>query len=149
MARIELKDATAWVEDTKLLTTALEPRLLAQVEAQVLTSLDNSIDVSTWVDYNSTPDIIKSIISMTYVAWVYDRQYSEDQENGNDYAALLRAQANALIAGINDGSVVVPGFPTENIGGPAFFPDDASSAMRPTDLMPQLGPASFNMGREF
>lgn len=149
MSRIVLVDAQAWAEGTKLTIDQFDPALLSQVEAQVLTTLDNSIDVSTWVDSTTTPDIVRSIIAMMYVSWLYDRTYSEDQDAGNDYAIMLRAQAQGLIAGINDSSVVIPGFPTENVGGPLFYPTDTSSALLPTTLNPELGPASFQMGRQF
>jgi len=145
MARIVVADAQAWLDGTKLTIATLEPALLAQVESQIVSSLDNAFDITGWVDDTTTPAIVKTIIAMNYVAWLYDRSYSEDQEQGNDYAALLRAQAAALLAGLVDGSIVIPGQETENIGTPEFFPTDASSVLAPTDLEPSLGPASFNM----
>lgn len=149
MARILVQDAQAWLDDTKLTLTVLEPALLGQVEAQVVGSLDNAFDITTWVDDTNTPAIVKTIIAMNYVAWLYDRSYSEDQENGNDYAALLRAQAAALQAGLIDGSIVIPGQEAENVGQPAFFPTDESSALAPTNLAPENGSASFGMWEVF
>lgn len=145
MARIVLADAQAWLDGTKLTIADLEPALLAQVESQVVSSLDNAFDVTGWLDDTNTPAIVKTIIAMNYVAWLYDRSYSEDQESGNDYAALLRAQAAALQAGLVDGSIVIPGQEAENVGSPEFFPNDSSSVLAPTDLLPANGPASFNM----
>ena len=151
MARILVADAQAWLDGTKLTIASLEPALLAQVESQVVSNLDSAFDVTTWVDDTNTPSIVKTIIAMNYAAWLYDRQYSEDQESGNDYAALLRAQAAALQAGLIDGSIIIPNQPADAgpSDSPAFFPDDSSSALLSTDQQPELGPASFHMGGVF
>lgn len=151
MARILLADAQAWGEDTKLTLTSLDAALLSQVETQVVSQLDNAFDVTTWVNDTNTPAIVKSIIAMLYMAWFYDRQYSEDQESGNDYAALLRAQAASLIAGLIDGSILIPGQEAETgpSDEPVFFPTDESSSLCPTDLQPELGGSSFTMQGRF
>jgi hypothetical protein len=148
MARILLADAQAWAEGTKMSLGALDAALLAQVESQVVAELDSSFDVTTWVNDTNTPAIVKSVIAMLYVSWVYDRQYSEDQEQGNDYAALLRGQAASLISGLKDGSIIIPGQSPDTgpSDTPVFFPTDASSALPATPLQPELGPASFHMG---
>jgi hypothetical protein len=147
MARIVVADAQAWLDGTKLTLSALEPALLQQVESQVVSSLDSSFDVTTWVDDTNTPAIVKTIIAMNYVAWLYDRQYSEDQEQGNDYAALLRAQSASLQQGLIDGSIVIPGQSPDTgpSDTPLFFPTDESSSLSPTDLQPELGGSSFTM----
>ena len=150
MARIELSDAQAWVEKTKLTFAELDPDLLQQVESQVIARLSGQFETVTWVDAATTPKMVKSVIAMLYVAWYYDRSYSEDQEQGNDYAALLRASAEALMTGILDGSVDLPEVPgSPEPGGPSFYPTDASSALSPTLEDPSLGPAAFSMGAKF
>jgi hypothetical protein len=146
---IDPDDANAWAERTKLQVTQLEAPLLEQVEAQVLGRIASQFDISTWVDPVTTPKMIKSIIAMLYVAWFYDKTYSEDQEQGNDYAALLRAQAESLLIGILDGSINVPEVPNQEPGEPAFYPTDDSSALQPTLADPSLGPAKFSMGSIF
>ena len=147
MARILVADAQAWLDGTKLTISTLESALLAQVESQVVSSLDSSFDITGWVNDTNTPAIVKTIIAMNYVAWLYDRSYSEDQEQGNDYAALLRAQAAALQQGLIDGSIVIPDQPADTgpSDTPLFYPNDESSSLEPTDLLPSLGPASFNV----
>lgn len=149
MALIDAADANAWTESTKLKFTGLDPALLEQVESQVLGRIASQFDTSTWVDRDATPKMVRSIVAMFYVSWHYDRSYSEDQEQGNDYAALLRAQAESLIAGILDGSIAVPEVPGDEPGGPAFYPTDASSALSPTREDPSLGPARFSVGQVF
>jgi hypothetical protein len=149
VARIEPADANAWTEGTKLAFTALDAALLDQIESQVLGRLASQFDTSTWLSPASTPRMVKSIVAMFYVAWYYDRTYSEDQEQGNDYAALLRAQAESLILGILDGSIVLPEVPGDEPGGPAFYPTDDSSAMKPTTADPSLGGPWFSLGTTF
>lgn len=148
MARIDVTDAQAWAESTKLAISALDTALDSQVETQVLTRLQTVVQTSAWVDTSSTPAIVKSIIAMLYVSWVYDRQYSEDQESGNDYAALLRASAESLIQGILNGTIELPGV-TVDPSQPAFYPTDASSALDPTPAQPHLGPEHFQTGMVF
>jgi hypothetical protein len=149
-AHILPSDANAWTEATKLSITALETGLLEQIEGQVLGKIGVQFDTSTWLSPETTPLMVKSVIAMLYVAWYYDKTYSEDQEEGNDYAALLRAQAESLIQGILDDSIVLPEVPpgTEP-SGPSFYPTDDSSGMCPTPEDPSLGPARFSLGTSF
>jgi hypothetical protein len=123
--------------------------LVAQVEGQVLDRLSGGFDTSTWLDSITTPPIVKSVIAMFYVSWVYDRQYSEEQQQLNDYAVLLRAQAESLMVGILDGSTAIPGLPVPTTGGPAFYPTDSSSSLPATDIDPSLGDAKFFMSKVF
>jgi hypothetical protein len=149
MALIELTDAQAWVEDTKLGIDAFDESLLAQVEAQLLGRLSAGFDLSTWVGPGTTPDLVKSAIAMTYASWLYNKHYSEDQENLNDYAVWLLGQANAIMTGLIDGSITVPGVEAPTVGAPSFYPNDSSSALAPTWEDPSLGGASFSMGQRF
>jgi hypothetical protein len=151
MARIEVEEAQAWVEGTKLGIIDFDANLLDQVETQVLGRIGTQFNTSTWVSPETTPKMVRTIIAMFYVAWFYDRQYSEEQEAGNDYAALLRAQAEGLLAGVLDNSIDLPEVPGDGgtSDGPSFYPTDASSALEPTYDDPSLGPAAFSMGTKF
>jgi hypothetical protein len=149
MARINAADAQAWAEATKLPFASLDPGLIAQIEAQLIGKFSTAFDTSTWVDTTNTPELVKSVIAMTYVSWYYNRTYSEDQENLNDYAVWLLGQANALMMGIIDGSIILPGVVVPSVGTPAFYPNDASSALCPTFEDPSLGDSSFSMGQRF
>jgi len=149
MARITVHQAQAWSEKTKLPITDLDTDLLTQVENQVLGMLAGGFDTSTWLDSSTTPPIVQQILSMLYVSWFYNRQYSEDQEHVNVYATLLRAEAESLIQGLLDGSITMPGQPESTESAPTFYPTDASSAQQPTFDDMSLGDASFSMGRLF
>lgn len=150
MARITPADAQGWGELTKLDLSNLDASLLNQIEAEILGRLSSAYDVTGWLNETNTPDLVKVIIAKTYVAWFYDRQYSENQNQGNDYAVLLRANAEALMTGLIDGTIDIPGIPQVGSGlGASFYPNDASSAMDPTLDDQSLGPAKFSMGKVF
>lgn len=150
MARITPDDAQGWAEGTKLDLSTLDASLLNQIETEILGRLSSAYDSVLWVDDLTTPALIKVIIAKMYVSWFYDRQYSENQDEGNDYAALLRANAEALIGGLLDGTIDIPEVPQVGSGlGASFYPNDASSALCPTYDDPSLGPARFSMGKSF
>lgn len=153
MANITVADAQAWLESTKLslssLDTQQESQIATQVIARVVSAYPN--DAPGWITPETTPKLIRSVISMQYAGWYYDRQYSENPED-NAYADRLRQKAEDLIAGILSGDIdiiEVPGLPT--IGEPVFYPTDASSApdAHPTDADPSAGPPLFSMGKIF
>ena len=143
MARVNLTDVQAWGEQTKmsgaLASISTEPNqsLLLQVESIVLARIGTTYDTVTWVDPTSTPQTIRTIISMMFVSWVIDRQYSED-EDLNAYATRLSVQVELLLNGIIDGTIELPGVPnTTGAGQPSFWPNDTTS-----------GPV-FSMGQVF
>jgi len=149
MSRVELDDVKAWVEDSKLNPQALDNDLLNQLEEEIFGRIQAVYDVSVWTDPSTTPLLIKVIIAKTYAGWLYDKFYSENQGVPNQYSQLVKANAEMLIMGILDGTIVVPGVTPVNDPGPAFYPNDASSAQKPTHDDPSLGPAKFSMGRMF
>jgi hypothetical protein len=148
VSRITVKEAQAWAEGTKLTITALDVDLLEHMEAEVITQLSSAFDTVTWLDETTTPKLVRTIISKMYVSWVYNRQYSEDVDQGNNYAALLLLNATNLITGLLGGTIELPGLP-DVAGSPVFYPTDASSSQIPTTDDPSLGPAAFSMGMVF
>jgi hypothetical protein len=150
MARITAADAQGWAESTKLVLSPLDASLVAQIETEIISRLSSIFVTTGWTTDSNTPSIVKVVIAKTYVAWFYDRQYSENQENGNDYAAMLRANAEMLMEGLINGTIDIPGETTTGAGtGASFYPNDASSAQEPTEDDPSLGPAKFSMGKVF
>lgn len=149
MARITPTDAQGWADSVKLDLSPLDAALVSQLETEIIARLSSVYDTSTWLDDSTTPSLVKVIIAKTYVSWIYDRAYSENQNEGNDYAALLRLNAEMLITGLVEGTIDIPGVTPIGSGTPGFYPNDASSAMEPTDEDPSLGPAKFSMGKRF
>jgi hypothetical protein len=128
MPHIQVSDAQSWLEKTKTnLGPALDDNLEASIASQVLARVVQSYDVSTWTDNTSTPRLVRDVIAMKYASWFYNRQYSEDDQT-NEYALLLNAQAEVLIDGIIDGSIDLPeiegpGPGLENLG-PSYEKSD-------------------------
>jgi hypothetical protein len=149
MANIDVQEAQAWCETTKLnLGTALDGELEASITSQVLTQVAQVFDTSSWVDNTTTPKLIRSIISMYYVAWIYDRTYAEDSPAGSrSYADKLKTRADSLLEAIMSGNVTLPeATPTVDTGSPYFYPTDSSSALPADDDDTSLGPEKFTMG---
>jgi hypothetical protein len=148
VAHISVAEAQAWAEGTKLTISSLDQELEAHLAEETIRRLDSAFDVTLWVDAAGTPKLVRTIISKLYVAWLYDRTYSEDIEQGNNYADRLKINAEILMTGLLDGTIELPGLP-DVAGSPVFYPTDASSAMQPTFDDPSLGPAAFSMGMRF
>jgi hypothetical protein len=148
VAHITVAEAQAWAEGTKLTIPSLDTALEGHLAGEVLARLSSAFDTTTWTDAVLTPSLVRTIISKLYVAWLYDRQYSEDIEQGNNYADRLKINAEMLMTGLLDGTIELPGLP-DIAGSPIYYPTDASSALEPTEDDPSLGPAAFSMGMRF
>ena len=148
MARITVAQAAAWAEQTKLDITTLDTALLDQVENDLIGELQATIDTSAWTSSSNTPSLVQSALAKLYVAWIIDRQYSEDEELSS-YATLLRTSARVIIDKLISGEIEVPGSSTDGGGEPSFYPSDESSAQSPTWSDTSLGPAAFSMGQVF
>lgn len=150
MARVTQREIQGWLELTKLNLAALNTDLLLQLEEEVLVQLSSVYDTSTWVDEVTTPRIVRVIIAKMYASWYIDKAYSENQDEGNDYAARLSANANMLLAGLVSGLFEIPEVPSpSNPGTASFYPTDASSAMEPTFDDPSLGGPWMSLGKAF
>ena len=132
MPLITLPEASAWGEKTKLSVAlaSLDTELLTQIEVEVVGNLARVANTSTWLNTATTPSLVKTIIAKLYVAWLIDRQYSEDTDL-NAYATLLRQSAMALLQGILDSSIDLPGVIVTGDGLPSVYP---------TDTDPESGP---------
>lgn len=160
-ALFSVNEAKAFLESTKLDLTSIEDSLADQMALQVLPKLATVYDTSAWIDTASTPALVRSLIAMLYVAEVYDRTYSDNSDDTtSNYAFLLRRTVQANIAGLLNGSIVLPEFPDVSTGidTPLFFPTDASSlANKGAGCEGSLGTlddpantdASFSMGLTF
>jgi hypothetical protein len=151
MSNIAVEDAQAWCQKNKLdLGSVLDGDLETQISTHVIARISTTYDVSTWVTAPTTPQLVKTIISMYYAAWMYRKLYSDDNGDSNAYATELMAAADAMLANILDGTTELPGIiPTVDSGAPAFYPTDESSALEATVEDPSLGPAHFSMGTIF
>ena len=151
MSRILITDAQAWGEPTKVSLDTLDTFLLGQIETQVLARVGTVYDTSTWTTDANTPALVKSIISMLYMAWYYDRQYSEDVDSGSNYADELRTLAEGNLLGIVNGTITLVDVAvvTPAVGDAAFYPTDVSSAQEATSDDMSLGGPAFSMGQSW
>lgn len=149
MTVITIEDVRGWVETTKLDITSLDLNFLPQLEAETFARLGTVYDTTTWITPDSTPMIVRVVITKYYAAWTYDRFYSENQGVANEYAAMIRQNADMLLQGLIDGTIEIPGVTPISDPNPAFYPNDASSVLDPTTDDPSLGPARFSLGRVF
>ena len=126
---ITVAEAAAWGEKTKLATAlaSLDTDLLEQVQAEVLGSVAAVADTSTWISSETTPTLVKTVIAKMYVAWIIDRQYSEDDELST-YAALLRTTSQTLLDAIVSSEIDIPGVDvgTGGTGLPSVYPNDST-----------------------
>jgi hypothetical protein len=130
---ITLQEAQAWGEKTKLAPAwkdGLDHALLEQLQVEVLGNIGTVADTSTWIDSNSTPGLAKTIIAKLYVAWLIDRQYSEDADL-SAYAALLRTTAMSLMTAITSSVIDIPGVIINSDGLPSVYPTDTDPAEGP------------------
>jgi hypothetical protein len=161
MAHILVSDAQAWLENTKISLTSLDPALENFVSNDILARIADTYDsptfgVPTWVDNNTTPELVKQCIAMMYAGWYYDRQYSEMvAAEGTSYGTVLRVYAETLIDGIISGSVelveILPNMPET---APTYYPTDISSTSEALWTNTNrddnsLGPAKFGMSKVF
>lgn len=160
---IGVADAQSFLEGTKCNLTSLETVLENEQSVYVLGRLaetysDPGFGVSTWVDEDSTPELVKMAIAMLYAGWFYDRQYSEvvsEDPSNKSYGWMLRSQAETLIAGIAAGSVLLAEIqPNEPAVAPVFYPTDSSStyeavANNTDPNNTSFGPPMFSVGKVF
>jgi len=151
MSNITVDEAQAWAEKSKLdLVSELDGELEKQIANQVLARVATAYTVSGWTSSYNTPTLIKQIIAMFYVGWIYERQYSDDNNGPNVYGDKLLAMAEAALQNILDGVTEIPGVdPVLDSGAPSFYPTDLSSAQCPTPEDRSLGDAKFSMGNIF
>jgi hypothetical protein len=126
---VTLADISAWGEKTKLAPAlvAIDELLLQQVTAEVLAHMGVVANTAAWTNDTNTPVMVKTIIAKMYLAWLIDRQYSED-EDLSAYSALLRAGAVSLQTLIETSQIDIPGVTdvddTAGDGLPGMYPLD-------------------------
>jgi hypothetical protein len=153
MAHISLAEANAWLEATKLTLSSVDDQIDQNAANIVIGRLRQTFTLTapTWVDETTTPALVRTLISMYYVSYIYDRTYADDASDTSNYAFILRRNADTVINGLISGAVILTEDPTaaDTFGQPAFFPNDASSANPASVDFPSDGPAAFTMGQVF
>jgi len=149
MARVTLAEIQGWLDPVKLTLPSIDTELLANLEEETLSKVASVYDVSGWTTSGNTPKLIRTIISKYYASWIMDRFYSENQDEGNDYAKRLCDNADSVVAGILSRVIIIPEVPEPTNNAASYYPNDASSALEPTTADPSLGGPYFSLGRGF
>lgn len=128
MAVISVEEANAWADKSKLILDALDTELVVSVTDQVFARISPVYDTTSWSTPLNTPSIVRKIIAMLYVAWVYERTYSEDGGQ-NTYSMRLFEQAYGILDGVADGTLAIedvnlPGLTTVQIDAPGYYPSE-------------------------
>lgn len=106
MTTILAADANAWADHLKINITTLDADLESQIVAEVFGAVSSRYSTNTWLNSATTPVVIKQIIAMKYVGWLFHRTYSTDTEPGV-YGSLLLRDAQTLLDGVVSGYTVV------------------------------------------
>src|SRR3954447_18532165 len=152
MSLITIQDAQGWAATGKLTLGSLDESLLDQIEAEVLGRIAATYDVSTWLTTTTTPRLVRVAIAKMYVAFMYRKVYSEDEDGSPSFAYQLQLNAEMLIKGIIDTTITLPGISpsSSSAGQPGFYPTDLSSSLCAGEWGDNsLGDAKFSMGKVF
>ena len=124
---IQWTDVQAWI-DPKIAGVAmqLDSQLAQGIQDTLFAKLQSVFDTSGW-GTATTPSLVVKILSMTYVAYLYNRTYAGDEQISS-YASFLLEQANELTVGLLTFAITLPDasqMTTSPLGSPVFYPNDA------------------------
>lgn len=97
----------AWSNGDKVTwADTVDESLDSQIASQVLAKAARAFDTTTWIDNDTTPDLILSIIAMIYVGRKFQELYGEDSLN-SDYGSALVTDAFNMLQNLIDGDLIL------------------------------------------
>ena len=146
MALIDVGDVQSWFTEDRL-QLEFEDELPEEVNVslETLARLSTRYDVDTWVDPDTTPALVKSVISAQVAAIRYRKQYADQlatSEEGN-YADWLENWAMTNLDGIIDGTIPLLDIVTDE--ELVIAQESASASFYPTDAEIDGDAAKFTM----
>ncbi|HNV18271.1 MAG TPA: hypothetical protein PKJ52_01360 [Rectinema sp.] len=97
----------AWSNGDKVTwATSIDTDLDSQIASQVLAKAARAFDITSWVDKNTTPQLILSIIAMNYAGRKFQEMYGEDSLN-SDYGTALITDANNMLENLISGDLIL------------------------------------------
>jgi len=110
-------------------------------------------DYDPTVPQEDTPALIRVIAGMLMAAQRYEKSYSEETLDGNDYAARLRAQALSMLDQIVTGQLSLDDvtYEIDAFGEAMFYPNDSTIIVDPAPVGLLAGDPDrrFEMGTVF
>ena len=151
MVRIQTTEVQSWLSDGRIVVD--DSDLSEQIEEYVLSRVEGTYTTSTWVDKDTTPDLVRQVIAALTAALILRKAYS-DQDDQIPYADKLEAMGEARLSQINEGKLVLTigdvvvtsaqGDAAGTAAGPVFYPTE-------TERLDSESPhrIAFEMGQEF
>lgn len=155
MAVIEVADIQQWLENTKLDVSSIDAALEITCQEEVYGRLATKYDVTSWVDVNTTPELVKIIVSMLYAGRLWNRTFQSSSSKAGGYGDKLIARADMLLQGVMEGLYDIVDTMGETASptseeGPSFFPDDSATELAVTDPTHEdAAPRGITMGQMF
>lgn len=143
-----------WVQNSRLTITGVDPTLESSAFSRVASALSLRYDTTTWLDDETTPSLVRSIISMLMGAWIINRAAGEASNETDSYGLHLESSALTLLGGLTDGSITLddaPGAASSATGSPAFWPTDLATTIALDEGNDAEGAAGrmFSIGQAF
>jgi hypothetical protein len=150
---VEASEVQQWLQRSKLMVDSVDAELEATAWARVASALDTRFDTSTWLTAETTPQLVRGVVSMFIAAWVYKRAFAESSVDvAGTYGTGLESSAMSLLGGLVDGSTSLPGYEeVASSQAPVFWPTDAATMVAEEEGADADGAAVrvFSMGRTF
>lgn len=123
MVVVTLAEVQQWLEATKLTLDVVDEELAESARAIAFGKLSAAYDTSTWVSIGTTPKLVRTVISMLVAAWIYQREYAEEEDSA--YGRRRERQAMELLSSIAKREIELEEYPTNSAEGtPSFYPTD-------------------------
>ena len=143
MTLADFHDANAHLDGTKIefASNSDAAKEASVADAFVRARLSDTFPdhVANW-DYDgspeATPAIVRTIAGMLMAAQRYERLYSEETLDGNDYAQRLRDRATLMLDGIVAGQLSLDdvAYDIDTLTEAMFYPNDATVIVDPAPV---------------
>jgi hypothetical protein len=143
-----------WIQDTRHPIDSVDTALESSAFSHVAGALAIRYDTTTWIDVNTTPELVRSVISMLIAAWTINKSHAEAVGEVDSYGVHLESSALTLLGGLADGSITLSdtvGVSDYATGRPAFWPTDIATQTAIDEGSDAEGaaPLAFSMGKVF
>ena len=149
MAHVTPAEVQQWIRNTRLAVTGIDA-----TKDETFTGIAFAKLVGRYT--TTTPDLVRTCISMLYAAYEINAGNAESTNEVNNYANHLESSAMALLGGLADGSISLSDFSdlgsgTTSYTAPVFWPTRIATTIADTEGWDAVGaaPLAFRMSREF